>query len=171
MKLMGIALILIGCTVSGFVIDGWEKRRIKELENFIYLFEILKRDIAYHLTPLGEACTSVSKFGVAGVREVFRDFEMQLKDKTLFDTNTMWLEALHGQTKKMCLKEDDYTILQSFGKACGYLDQEMQEKNIEMVIEALKGNVKTLKKRYEKTTKINKYLGFFIGACISIFLI
>ena len=171
MKLMGVVLILLGCTISGFVIDAMEKKRIEELENFIYLFQLLKREIAYHLTPLGEACQSISRFALGSVKEVFRGFESRISSKASMDIERMWEETLQVEARSMSLKSEDYVILKGFGKACGYLDQEMQEKNIEMVIEALKEKSSTLKVRYEKTTKLNKYLGFFIGACISIFLI
>lgn len=171
MKLIGISLILLGCTMSGFIVDGWEKKRIKQLENFVYIFELLKRDIDYQLTPLREACSASVRFASKEIGTVFESFEAQMGVKDSWNIEEMWHKALSDQKSNLYLKDEDYVILNGFGKACGYLDKEMQEKNIEMVIEALKEAVIEAKKHYEKTTKLNKYLGFFVGACISIFLI
>lgn len=171
MKLIGISLILLGCTISGFIVDGWEKKRIKELENFIYLFELLKRDIDYQLTPLREACSSVIRFASDEVGKVFENFEKQMAERASWNVEEMWQNAIDEEKQKLYLKAEDYCILNDFGKACGYLDKEMQEKNIEMVIAALKTSTVEAKRHYDKNTKLNKYLGFFIGACISIFLI
>lgn len=171
MKLIGISLILLGCTMSGFVIDAWEKKRIKELEQFIYIFEILKRDIDYQLTPLKEACEAAVKFASYEVGGIFEQFAMQMSLKNSWDIEEMWQESLAHRKGKLHLKDEDYSILQQFGKACGYLDKQMQERNIEMVIEALRVDAIESKKHYEKTTTLNKYIGFFVGACISIFLI
>ncbi len=171
MKTIGISLILLGCTISGFIIDGWEKKRIKQLENFIYVFELLKREIDYQLTPLREACHKMVRFANRDVGEVFKSFEHEIEDKVSWDIEEMWQGAIARQRHNLCLKDEDYSILNDFGKACGYLDKEMQGKNIEMVLDGLKMRTKDAKKHYEKNTKLNKYLGFFIGACISIFLI
>lgn len=171
MKLIGISLILLGCTISGFIVDGWEKKRIKELENFVYIFELLKRDIDYQLTPLREACKSVIRFASGEVGQVFENFEKQMAEKNSWNIEEMWQKAIDDQKQNLYLKEEDYNVLNGFGKACGYLDKEMQEKNIEMVIAALKTSTAEAKRHYDKNTKLNKYLGFFIGACISIFLI
>lgn len=171
MKLIGISLILLGCTVSGFIIDGWEKKRIKQLESFVYIFELLKRDIDYQLTPLREACRASVRFAENGIGKVFENFEAHMAAKDSWNVEEMWQQAIEEQKRGLYLKDEDYVILNGFGKACGYLDKEMQEKNIDMVIEALKVAVTNAKKHYEKTSKLNKYLGFFIGACISIFLI
>lgn len=171
MKFIGICLILLGCTMSGFVIDAWEKKRIKELENFVYIFEIIKRDIDYQLSPLKEACQNSIHFGRREVANIFRVFIKLLEEKDSWDVEEMWHKALKGQRSNLYLREEDYERLARFGKACGYLDKEMQEKNIEMVIEALKISVIEAQRHYEKTTVVNKYIGFFIGACISIFLI
>nr|WP_302599274.1 stage III sporulation protein AB [uncultured Cellulosilyticum sp.] len=171
MKLIGISFILLGCTVSGFIIDGWERKRIKELENFIYIFELLKRDIDYQLTPLREACKAVIRFASRDVGKVFGNFEKQMAEKTSWNIEEMWQNAIEEEKQNLYLKEEDYSVLNGFGKACGYLDKEMQEKNIEMVIASLKARTLDAKQHYDKNTKLNKYLGFFIGACISIFLI
>lgn len=171
MKFIGICFILLGSTMSGFVIDAWEKKRIKELENFVYIFEIIKRDIDYQLSPLKEACESSIHFGRREIANVFKVFVGYLEEKQSWDVAEMWQKALSSQKNSLYLKGEDYEHLERFGKACGYLDKEMQEKNIEMVIEALKISVIEAQRHYEKTTIVNKYIGFFIGACISIFLI
>ena len=171
MKLFGIILVFIGCSLCGLVIDGHEKKRLKELEKFIYIFELLKAEIDYMLTPLKEASLCVAEHATREIKEVLRDFARQMEDKESVDIDAMWKGALKSQRANFHLGEADYELLYSFGSACGYLDKEMQKKNIEMLIYKLQEELTTARHKYQKNTKLNKYLGILIGACISIFLI
>ena len=157
--------------MGGFIIDLNESRRIKELEKFIYAFEILKAEIDYRLTPLEEAARYAGKMTIEGIRKVFEGFAKSLGAKTTANLEMMWEEALKENKRYFHFTQKDYELIYEFSYACGYLDKNMQKKNIDMLIKKLQEEVAFSKKKYEKTTKLNKYLGVLIGACISIFLI
>jgi stage III sporulation protein AB len=156
--------------MCGFIIDWNENKRIKELEKFIYAFELLKAEIDYRLTPLQEACLYVAGLTKAGVRSVFESFIGALESKSSIDLNVMWQTALDTNKSHFHLNSQDYDLLLTFSNACGYLDKNMQKKNIDMLIQKLQEELLLSKNKYQKNTKLNKYLGILIGACISIFL-
>ena len=171
MKVLGIVILFVSCSMCGFIIDLNENRRIKELEKFIYAFEILKAEIDYRLTPLEEAALYAGKLTIEGVQRVFEVFARELRDKNTVDLNEMWEGALSANKGYFHLGEKDYELLHEFSHACGYLDKNMQKRNIDMVIKKLQEEVVLSKCKYQKNTKLNKSLGVLIGACISIFLI
>lgn len=171
MKMLGIIIMFAGCSMCGFIIDWQENRRIKELEKFIYAFEILKAEIDYRLTPLQEAALYVSQLSQGGIKKVFEKFAETLEAKSTPDLNVMWEDALKAYSSFFHLNQQDYQLIAEFSNACGYLDKNMQKKNIDMLIYKLDQELVLSKNKYQKHTKLNKYLGVLIGACIGIFLI
>lgn len=171
MKGIGLAIIFIGCTLFGIWKDQDDKKRIKELERFIYLFECLKGEISYQLTPLVEACTRISEHEGYGIKKIFNEFVSQLERKESIDLRGMWQNALRKYKGELHLCEADIQLLLGFGEGCDYLDQAMQERNLELLIFKMRDYVGEVKRVYEKQNKLNKSLGALIGAGLVIVLI
>lgn len=171
MKGIALMLIFIGCSIGGVWIDQDQRKRIKELETFIYLFELLKAEIDYQLTPLKEACQMIGVREQGNIGNIFLYFSEQLEAKESVDLNQMWQGALEAYRGKLHLKEGDYENLSAFSMACGYLDKNMQKRNLDMVIEKMEHEKKLSQEKYERCSKLNKSLGVLIGAAIVIFLL
>lgn len=171
MKWIGLGIIFICCTVCGVWIDQDQRKRLKELERFIYLFELLKAEIDYQLTPLKEACIEVTYHEEGILKKVFLYFAKQLEEKQTLEVGKMWEAALAAYKGELHLKESDYNLIRSFGSACGYLDKNMQKRNLDMVIEKIEHERKLSEAKYEKCTKLNKALGMLVGGVLVIFLI
>lgn len=172
MKLLAIGLVLIGCILGGIWLDEDQKKRIEELGKFIYLFELLKAEIDYRLTPLKEACLIVGKrTNNKSIDAVMISFAKSLEDKESVRVEEMWKNAINAQKQAFHLQAEDYKLLYSFGGACGYLDKNMEKRNIEMVLEQLRQSTKEAKEKYQKTSKLNRSLGVLVGLGLSIFLL
>lgn len=171
MKMIGLIMVMVGCTLCGFIIDREEQMRIKDLEAFIYVLQLLRAEIDYRLTPLKEACLLVREHAKGSVGNVLVAFEAEIQKRESTDLEKMWIKALASQKYNLHLKQVDYELLDSFGAACGYLDKEMQKTNIDRVVLGLQKEAERASTKYQKNAQLNRYLGFLIGACISIFLI
>lgn len=172
MKLLAIGLVLLGCTLGGIWLDEDQKKRIEELEKFIYLFELLKAEIDYRLTPLREACLIVGKkTNHKGIEGVMINFAKSLEDKESVSVEEMWEQAINAKKSAFHLQEEDYKLLYDFGGACGYLDKNMEKRNIEMVLDQLITKSKEAKVKYQKTSKLSRSLGVLVGLGLSIFLL
>lgn len=171
MKGLGLAVIFMCCTLCGIWRDEDQRKRIKELGRLIYLFELLKAEIDYQLTPLKEACVQISYHEPSIIKEIFLSFAKELDKKQYVDLQTMWQKALEAHRAKLHLQESDYTLLLGFGDACGYLDKNMQKRNLDMVIERIEHERKLSEEKYERCSKLNRALGMLIGGVLVIFLI
>lgn len=171
MRWMILTVIFSICTLMGIWIDEDQRKRIKQLERFIYLFGLLKGEIDYQLTPLKEACLQVSQRDGKEIGAIFIHFARQLEAKESTDLNIMWKQSLEAYKRNLYLKETDYEILQQFSSACGYLDKNMQKRNLDYVIEKLEHERKLSEEKYERCSKLNKSLGVLVGAAIVIFLV
>ncbi|MGL4799638.1 MAG: hypothetical protein ACRCWY_09640 [Cellulosilyticaceae bacterium] len=171
MKLLGLLMVLIGCSSAGYLLDLKYRLRLKELTAFIHSFEQLKGDIDYRLTPLPEACIHVASNSKHGTGHVFRHFGMALEERTGVHTEHIWRQVIKKEKHRYHLKEEDYDVLYEFGHLSGFLDKEMQKNQIELVLRDLKRLVTKGEEEKEKTTKLYTGMGILIGACLCILLI
>lgn len=171
MKWLGLGIIFVACMMGGIWVDQDQRKRLKELDEMIYLFELLKGEIDYQLTPLKEACQNVGRRSQEGVGKIFMAFAELLESKTSTEVDQMWRQSIERYKDELHLLQQDYEILEDFGGACGYLDKQMQERNLQMTIEKIEHERKGAQEKYERCSKLNKSMGILIGAAIVIFLI
>jgi stage III sporulation protein AB len=171
MKGIGILCVMCGCTLMGFLVDTIKFKRLTELQQFIRCFELLKGEIHYRLTPIGEACQYVAEKNLGPVGDVFLNFALALRTKESPDSETMWQDSLKGCWEVLHLEQEDFDMLKEFGATLGGVDKTMQQRTIEMMLNKLVEKVASEKARYEKNTKLHKSLGVLVGLCLSIFLI
>lgn len=170
MKTVGLGMVFIICSLFGLWVDLDERKRIKELETLIYLFERLKGEIDYQLTPLREACIQITKSKGEGVHLIFLSFAEELQSEQ-GNLQIMWQKALDKNKPYLHLNKEDYEIISTFGSNSVYLDKNMEKRNLEMVIERLEECYKEAKAKYKKCSKLNRSLGVLIGGALVIFLI
>lgn len=171
MKWFLLGIVFITCSYVGIWVDEEQKKRIQELEVFIRLFEYLKAEIDYQLTPLKDACRIIGMKEKHIAGEVLLDFADRLEAKESIDIQLMWQQALDTYKSKLHLNLSDYNDLLTFSSAIGYLDKNMQKRNLDWVIEKLEHERKRSQEKYERCSKLNKSLGMIIGAAFVIFLI
>ncbi|OOO00172.1 MAG: hypothetical protein ATN35_08635 [Epulopiscium sp. Nele67-Bin004] len=169
MQLIGIGLILASCTVAGFVYDDFAAKRVRSLEQLLVGFEILKGEIDYQLTPLEQALDTAAYMTEDG--GLFTSFREQLEMRTEVDTKKMWATAINETKEQLFLNDDDIKVLMEFGNAVGYLDKELQKRNIEWTVTRLTGIKDEARIKHEKQSKMYRGLGALIGLSISIVLI
>ncbi len=171
MKWIGIGFVLVSCSLGGFWLDMLDQKRVKDLEQVLYAFELLKGEINYRLTPLVEACMIVSNMTTDGVCELFYNFTTHLERHEEVDTKKMWDMAIDETRPHFTLKEEDFELISSFGSTAGYLDKELQKRNIELLIEKLTRHKDIVHQNHLRTGRMYKGLGVLIGLCLSIILV
>ena len=122
-------------------------------------------------TSQEKASINVSTHEKEGIKDLFTSFADKLEKKESLNIKEMWLDAIDDSRVKLHLKNEDYIVLASFADSCGYLDKNMQRRNLEMLIEKLEHIRVTSEAQYEKSSKLNKTLGMLVGAVIVIMFI
>lgn len=171
LKMMGILMVFVGCSLTGIMIDMKYRKRVKELEELIYALECLKGEINYRLSPLQEACEVIGSQMHHGVGDLFMCFADLLKQKQVADLYILWKEALKRQAHRFHFNEEDYALLYEFGRGLGYLDKQMQQANIDLYLNKLKSILERALREQEKSSKLRTGMGILIGACVSILII
>lgn len=171
MKLFGLLMVFAGCTFMGFLKDYRKKCHMKEFENLIFAFELLKSEIDYGLTPLEEACKNVARSSLPEVGGLFAYFAEAIEKREVVDLGSVWKQGIASNRSHLHLEEKVYGLIDSFGVAAGYLDKEMQKKNIDRVLESLRHLYEGDRLHYEKSSKFNTTMGMLAGASVAILLL
>jgi len=166
----GGALFILGSSVMwGIYMAAKSYFRLKDLREMKRAFAILISEIDYGQSPLSEAAENVAAKCAEPVRSIFESFGAGLSGKV--DVHTLWCSSITTASETSFFSPEDLEIFKSFGKTLGYLDREMQIRNIEMQMDYINQKIDELEKTKDKSRKMYISLGALGGLMTIILLV
>lgn len=177
MKWMGVCLVTLGCTGLGQHMARDWRLRLKCLELLRQMMYLLKAEIIYGHTALGEALRRVGERcqkaeGERGLETMplfFLSVAERIEQQEGESFSRIWQEELE-RIKGSPLKESDVSSLKNLGDHLGYLDLGMQERNLLLYLEQVDGQISFLKQNVRERTKLYTSLGIMGGLFLSIMM-
>lgn len=169
-KTIGMGFILASATILGWYIDQLKLLRIQDLEGLRRMLHMLRGEVSYAMTPLPNAIKEIIKKNHTRVNKIFEALLDLIDAKTGQNISYLWEKAVTGQLSHTYLQKDDEEILISFGESLGYLDKEMQKKNIEITLGYIENKIEELNKEYAKNGRLYRSLGILGGCLLCILL-
>lgn len=169
-KTIGMACILLSGTILGWYADRVKTRRIEDLEGLKKVLYMLKAEVNYSITPLPTAIGEIIHKNQTRVNCIFQNLLSLIENKTGESIDVLWTMAVKNKASCVYLEGEDIKNLLSFGQALGYLDKEMQKKNIEITLGYIEGKIKALEKQQEKNGRLYRSLGVLGGCLLCILL-
>ena len=164
------ALLIIGSSIMwGAYMASKSYFRLRDLREMKRAFGILISEIDYIQSPLQEAAENIAAKCSPPINGIFKEFSKGLSGKV--NIWELWSEIIEASKKDSYFREEDLEIFKSFGKTLGYLDREMQIRNIEMQIDYISQKSDELEETWEKSRKMYLSLGALGGAMTVILLI
>ncbi len=169
-KTIGMGCIIVSSAILGLYIDKVKKYRIDDLEDLKKILYMLHGEVAYSITPLPLALKEIIRKSQARIDCIFKELLRLIDNKTGEGISVLWNQAITSQKPNIYLEEEDIKNLASFGQTLGYLDKEMQKKNIEITLGYIEGQIKRLEKQQEKNGRLYRSLGILGGCLLCILL-
>ncbi|HHY03859.1 MAG TPA: stage III sporulation protein AB [Thermoanaerobacterales bacterium] len=163
LKLIGGAMVILSCSMIGFIIAASYKQRPDTLRNLQAALSMMESEINYGQTPMPEALSRVAKNCEGEVSELFRKTKTHITSHSGFTPSEGWEMALKDFSMNTALKQVDIEILSAFGKYLGSTDRDDQIKKIELAIAGLKQQETIALEEKIKNEKLWKYLGVLSG--------
>lgn len=172
-KTCGIILILAASAGIGFNLSNIMKLRLDELTELKKMILMLRGEIKYTGTPLGEAFGVIARRTKGIYSEFFKNTAEELSKFSGKSLPEIWKEQMTSELmkKESHLSEKDWKWLLQFAEGLGYLDKEMQIGTIELYMEQLDEMISEGTKDYSKNSKLCKALGICAGLFLTIILI
>lgn len=178
MKWVGACLVTLGCTGLGQHMAREWRLRLRCLEQLRQMVYFLKGEILYGHTALGEALQRVGERcrkaegegGLVDIPLFFLSVARRIEEQEGESFAFIWQEELEN-LNNIPLKETDLSGLKTLGDHLGYLDLEMQERNLLLYLEQLDGQILFLQQNVKERTKLYTSLGVMGGLFLSIVML
>lgn len=161
-----LVLIFLMSTIIGILISKMYENRVKELQQFKNVLNVLKTKIKFTYEPLGEIFEQISHEGSNKIEEIFAN----ITNRLIFeDIKCAWADSI--QEADISINQEDKDILKELGKTLGQSDAESQVSNITLTESFLDMQIEKAEQERQKNQKIYKTLGIIVGLGFVIILI
>ncbi len=167
-KLLGAALVIISSTGLGFYMAAQLTEHLKTVERLKKMILLLKGEIVYANSPLTEAFERTGKKAGGGIGDLFVAVAERLIKQQAEPFFKVWQEEIDNLPKEVCLSKEDKQNLKGLGEHLGYLDMDMQERNILLYLEQLDLTIGYLRKHKQEKSRLYSTLGIMGGLFLTI---
>lgn len=164
-------LIIICCTMVGFIYSENYSKRVKELKEINRAVIQLQNEILYTYTPLPEAIKSVSEKSIYPVNMIFTAVYEDLACNKVESVYEAFLSAINDKKMYLALKKEDFAVIFDMAKTLGESDLDGHRRIFELTTSELKKKIEGAEKSMNENVKMYRFLGFSAGALIVIMLI
>ena len=166
----GAAALLAGCTTLGFYFAAQEGFRIQDLLEMRKALTILSSEIEHLRSPLPMACVNIAKRTKGAAGNLFSQFSQLLTENEGETAYQLWSAAIQSQKKTAFLADEDWDVLDGFGKTLGYLDKQMQQGAIAQAQDYIDEKTTSLQTRQDKNKRMFRSLGVIGGLLLIVIL-
>lgn len=171
MVIVAYVLIVICCTLAGFIYSDKYRRRVVELNELHRAVIQLQNEILYTYTPLPEAVRNVSEKSIHPLDKLFLEVYKVLSSSRVESVYEAFLSAINNNKDYTSLKKEDLAILLDMSKTLGESDLDGHRRIFELATNELKKKIDIAEKSMNENVKMYRFLGFSVGALIVIMLI
>lgn len=171
LKMLGSVFVIASTSLFGYLMGMERINRLKQLKTLKKILYQLRGEIQYGYTPLPEAMGNLGGRNETVFSQFFLSMEEQLKNyegKTFF---SIWKRGIEEKLKHTALNNQDKVKLIALGENLGYLDQEMQIKNIDLYIEGLEEEIKVESSSQKEKIRLYQLLGVLSGVFVTIVML
>lgn len=163
-------MILLGGTGLGFCKSREYTRRQKNLREFIQAAIYLKGEIRCGNTALPDAFEEVSRKLTGIQKDLFREASQELRGTDSRMLGEIFRSCAEKKLREAELVESEKNLIISLGERLGYLDKEMQLRQLEIFEEELLRMTELLERELPEKKKLCRSLGILGGIFLGILL-
>lgn len=187
LKLAGASMVIAGSSGYGYGMAAQYGQRLKELEQLRQMIFLLKGQILYANAPLAEAFATVGRRTEGGLAQLFVRVAERIDEQEGEDFCGIWKDEIgkicgkqgeHGeqgepgeQALPLALEKLDMQTLGELGEHLGFLDREMQERNLLLYLEQLDLVIGQLREHKQERCRLYTSLGVMGGLFLTILLV
>lgn len=170
-KIIGVILIVAGCTGMGFSFGGDLKERLTSLKLLRRMALLLRSEIKYRNTVLAEAFYHVAGNMGGACGRFLENVHKALEEKSGRGFAEIWEAAVDCELSGEALCAKDILILKELGGQLGFLDREMQLTTLDLYLEQVGQEIAAAEAGIREKVRIYGCLGVMGGLFLAIILL
>ena len=167
-KLIGAAMIIVGCGGIGYKIARFYVREINTLQKLIALLDYMGCELQYRATPLPDLCRQAAGETTGVLQKVFLTLSRGLEDQLSPDVSVCMALALNECSN---LPDKTKAALEQLGASLGRFDMEGQLKGLESVRHSCRRTLEAMEQSKDVRLRGYQTLGLCAGAALAILFI
>ncbi len=171
MRAAGCGCIVAGTSFYGFFLSHRYGEQVKELETLRHMIFLLKGQILYANAPLHEAFAAIGQRTEGALSQLFNKVAEQIEQQRGDDFLSIWKKEIDAIAADTLLAREDRKNLENLGNHLGFLDLEMQERNLLLYLEQLDLRIQDLREHRQERCRLYSGLGVMSGLFLAVMLI
>ena len=170
LRILGSVLVILSCSGLGFYMASQWNEHLRTVEKLRKMIFLLKGEIVYAKSPLTEAFERTGRKGGGEMGALFEGVSVRLSGQQGEPFYTIWQEEIDRLPKEVCLSKEDKQNLKGLGEHLGYLDMDMQERNILLYLEQLDITIDYLRQHKQEKSRLYTSLGIMGGLFLTVIM-
>lgn len=171
MKTILLVIIVILCSLIGYLYGEEFNKRHLQLQELMRIIIDLQNEILFLHTPIPEGLLKVSNKTDGPIKDFFIKISNKLSNNEVWDIYSAFKESIEEYKENLSLRLVDYNILLDLSKSLGETNIEGQQSIFTLAREKLNSELEISYDESKKNTKIYRTLGLGMGLMLAIFLI
>lgn len=168
-KITGIFLVMAGCIGIGWYLSGKAMRRIRLLEEWEGLLQLLYGELDYAGSDLPDLIRRISRQS-RDTQNFWKRIDSALRQEDPGRICGIWQRELQHRDW-MVLQEQERRILGELGEMIGQTDRQTQLHAIQLYQQRLKDVLKQAKDAYQGQARVYHVAGITVGSFLVILLL
>lgn len=171
LKMAGAAMVVAGTSGYGVWMAGNYQNRLSLLEQLRKMIFLLKGQILYANAPLPEALEAVGERTEGVLSDWMLQVSKRLEEQQGEPFCQIWREEVGRLDADAALAKTDRQSLAALGEHLGFLDCEMQERNLLLYLEQLDLVIGELRSHRQERCRLYTSLGVMSGMFLAVLLL
>lgn len=171
MKIAGCLMVVAGTSGYGVWLARRYGQQLAELEQLRQMIFLLKGQILYANAPLHEAFETVGRRTEGRLAELFVQVAERIGEQNGETFCSIWKSEVEMLGTEPALSKEDRQSLAALGEHLGFLDREMQERNLLLYLEQLDLRIQQMREHKQERCRLYTSLGVMSGLFLTILLI
>lgn len=167
-KSVGVLLIVFSCAGLGFGQSLRLTGRLRTLEMLMRMTLLLKGEIRFGNASLGDAFKEAGGKLKGPYGTFFREVSKELSSRGFRSFETVYRECAVHYIKLLGIEKEEEELFCSLGSHLGYLDLEMQMKELLLYEEELARRTEELRREMPAKKKVYESLGILGGILLAV---
>lgn len=170
MKSIGGILVIAATSLWGHAAAEKVRNGYKELQYLQKLLYLLRSEILYARSYLGEAFLQISRTARSPYREWLLGLCRRMEEERAGTFAGMWEESARTALKDSGLPPGEIHRLAAFGNQLGIADAEMQIRTLDLYLEEMKLSMEEMREEMRTKMRLCHCLGVMSGIFITVLL-
>lgn len=170
LKAAGCLFMIAGASGYGMWLAGNYRRRLAVLEQLRRMIFLLKGQILYANAPLEEAFETIGRRTDGILAQLFLRTAARIGSQQGEAFAVIWAQEVENMETDSLLSKADKQSLASLGEHLGFMDREMQERNLLLYLEQLDLSIEQMRDHKQERCRLYTSLGVMSGMFLAILL-